>query len=337
MHLTLLSPRLAIQKNDFLGSGVPYWPVDLAYFAAFLKKQNHTIQVLDLFGMNPFRFEEKTDHYLQGENLGDIGESSLILIYAISAMSHQEILNLITTIKKQKPQIPIVIWENSQAVTAYALDHVATDFWEAGADFLICGEPYWNWPDIEKFIMHGSTHRPSNLLMRQHPSQVTRLFQGTPSYLFPAWELFPIENYWKLPYSHGPKSKRYLPLLTSKGCPYPCDFCVVPETNAQNWRGRPASEVVAEMLYLKETFKVSDFQIEDLNPTVNSKRWREICEQLIAANANIRYAFVSGTKAETVKLEDLPLYAQSGCAYLSISPESGSSELLKKNRETLPT
>ena len=29
MKLTLVSPRLAIQKGDFLGSGIPYWPIEL--------------------------------------------------------------------------------------------------------------------------------------------------------------------------------------------------------------------------------------------------------------------------------------------------------------------
>ena len=34
---------------------------------------------------------------------------------------------------------------------------------------------------------------------------------------FPAWEDFPLENYWKLGYSHGPLSdKKYLPMLSSR-------------------------------------------------------------------------------------------------------------------------
>jgi radical SAM superfamily enzyme YgiQ (UPF0313 family) len=48
---------------------------------------------------------------------------------------------------------------------------------------------------------------------------------------FPAWALFPLENYWNLRFAHGPQTtERYLPLLTSRGCPYPCKFCVAPTT-----------------------------------------------------------------------------------------------------------
>jgi radical SAM superfamily enzyme YgiQ (UPF0313 family) len=158
---------------------------------------------------------------------------------------------------------------------------------------------------------------------------VKRWIEKEPTYPIPAWDLFPIENYWRLPYSHGPKTATFLPVLTSRGCPYPCDFCVVPETNSQRWRPRAPKEVVDEMIALRDRFGVHDFQIEDLNPTVRGSRWREVCEELIARQAGIRFYFVSGTKAETVKVDDVPLLARAGCRYISVSPESGSPRLMK--------
>ena len=35
--------------------------------------------------------------------------------------------------------------------------------------------------------------------------------------------------------------KKYLPLLTSRGCPYPCKFCVIVETNNRKWRKNKCS------------------------------------------------------------------------------------------------
>ena len=43
---------------------------------------------------------------------------------------------------------------------------------------------------------------------------------------FPAWENFPIKNYWQLGYAHGPISSKILSIRI-KGCPYPCGFCIV--------------------------------------------------------------------------------------------------------------
>jgi hypothetical protein len=88
-------------------------------------------------------------------------------------------------------------------------------------------------------------------------------------------------------------------------------------------------ELTAEMIALRDRFGVRDFQVEDLNPTVKGSRWLEICEKLVARDAGVRFYFVSGTKAETVKPEHVPLYARAGCRYISISPESGSRDVMK--------
>lgn len=336
MYLTLISPRLAFQKGDFLGSGVPYWPLELAVTAKFLMDKGHNISVLDLFGESPKTLEEKSDHFLQGTSIADhrrdpaLTNAEFFIIFGISYMSHNEILEIVKFLKLNFPNTPASILENSQAVTAYSLSHMSGDFFEAGADFLLCGEIYWNWDKIEEYFTSNS-EQPENVLSKTQPERsVKRRYNKYPSYPTPAWELFNLEGYWSLPYSHGPKkSKKFLPIFTSRGCPYPCDFCVVPETNTRMWRARAAEEVVNEMLELRDKFNVSYFQIEDLNPTVKGQRWVDISNLLVKKNANVHFSFVSGTKAETLKPENVQLLAKAGCHYISISPESGSSDVLK--------
>jgi hypothetical protein len=207
---------------------------------------------------------------------------------------------------------------------------VAPAFIHAGADLLICGEPYFNWDQIRVQLAHGpSGSVPSNLITRESTHIPERQTLKGFTYPVPAWDLINLHNYWQLPYSHGPKTKRYLPVITSRGCPYPCDFCVVPETNNRRWRGNDPEQVVDEMITLRDRFEVNDFQIEDLNPTVQHQRWERICELLIERQANIRFYFVSGTKAETLHVKKIPLFAKAGCRYVSISPESGSKDLMR--------
>lgn len=338
MRITLISPRIAVQKGDFLGSGVPYWPVDLAVLAAFLRERGVEVSVIDLFGVAPTSLEDKGDHYLQGQPLRDLVETpsvkraEIFILYALSYMSHRELLSIASTLRHLKPNAIIAVLENSQAVTAYAIHQAADDFFRSGVDALLCGEIYWNWDEVGALLSSPKTAAvPENVLVSHQPrgSRPQRKIEKFPSYPVPAWELFNLQNYWSLPYSHGPKTKRFLPILTSRGCPYPCDFCVVPETNNTRWRGRAPEEVVNEMITLRDRFGVRHFQIEDLNPTVKGSRWDEICRLLIARKAGIFFAFVSGTKAETVKVEQIPLYEQAGCHYISISPESGSPAVLR--------
>ncbi len=69
MRVAIVSPRLAIQKGDFLGSGVPYWPLEAAVTAAFIRDSGEQIQFFDLFGLEPSRLSEEGDHYWQGAPL----------------------------------------------------------------------------------------------------------------------------------------------------------------------------------------------------------------------------------------------------------------------------
>ncbi len=341
MHYTLISPRIAIQKSDFLGSGVPYWPLELATLAAFLRDRGHDVSVIDLFGASPYTLEERPDHYLQGAPISRwvesaaVSEAERFIVFAMSSMSHGDVITITEALRAVRPEVPRAVLENSQAVTAYALNERANELFAAGAQHLICGEAYWNWEEIETWFGDaGENQAPENVLTPRHlDRRVLRKIEPKPAYPVPAWDLFPLKNYWALPYSHGPKTRRFLPVLTSRGCPYSCDFCVVPETNRIRWRSRSPDEVVGEMLALRDRFAVADFQIEDVNPTINDERWEEICRLLIQAKAGVRFAFVSGTKAETVKLAQVPLLAAAGCRYLSISPESGSRRVLRAMRK----
>jgi radical SAM superfamily enzyme YgiQ (UPF0313 family) len=336
VFFTLISPRIAVQKGDFLGSGIPYWPVEMAVLAAFLRARGHDVRVIDLFGSNPRRLEDMGDHYLQGSSiespLAALGPRppDAAIVYALSYMSHSDVLAIARALKGAGHR-RVCVLENSLAVTGYALPPLATAFFKSGVDALLCGEVYWNWEEIETFLRDsGGGSTPANVLSERSraDASVTRVYPEKPSYPVPAWDLFQPENYWRLPYAHGPGRVRYLPMLTSRGCPMACDFCVTPATNDRRWRARAPSEVVEEILDLRDWFGVRHFQVEDLNPCIDAARWEEICRLLVEREANVFFYFVSGTRAESIKLEQVPRLARAGCRYVSISPESGSPDVL---------
>jgi radical SAM superfamily enzyme YgiQ (UPF0313 family) len=106
---------------------------------------------------------------------------------------------------------------------------------------------------------------------------------------------------------------------------------VVPATNTQRWRARSAKNVVDEIEYFVKNFGVNEFHIEDLDPTISDERIREICREIIDRKLNINWKIAAGTKVETIRSEEtLDWMAKAGCRYISISPETGSPELLKK-------
>ena len=138
-----------------------------------------------------------------------------------------------------------------------------------------------------------------------------------------------MEGYWSAGYSHAPikKNKRFLPIITSRGCPYRCKFCVSPTLNP-TWRKRSPKNVVDEIEYFNKKLNITDFHVSDLDPTVNEKRIIEICKLIIERGLNIEWKLSQGTKVETIKnMSTLELMKKSFKFFLS--HRSGSVELMK--------
>jgi len=234
----------------------------------------------------------------------------------------------------KKLNVPIVITENTQAVTAYSLQHAYKDFFSAGVDYVLSGEAE---PRIDDFILmlNGKKKKSEvdgliykeNGKIRMNPKIK---FQDPDKLPFPDWDLVNLENYWKLGYAHAPLTEdKYLPILTSRGCPLLCNFCVVPATNAVKWRPRSAKNVVDELEKYSKKYGVKEFHIEDLNPTVDRKRIIEICKLILKRKLKLSLKFAAGTKAETFDLNTIDWMAKAGFNYISISPESGSPRVLR--------
>jgi radical SAM superfamily enzyme YgiQ (UPF0313 family) len=81
-------------------------------------------------------------------------------------------------------------------------------------------------------------------------------------------------------------------------------------------------------------FKVQEFHVEDLDPTISDQRIQEIAREIIRRGLKIDWKIVAGTKVETIRSEEtIDIMAESGCRYISISPETGSSRVLKLMRK----
>lgn len=345
MRVTLVNPNLIVQKNDPFTTGIVYMPISLAYLAAALRTAGHEVNVVDAYASAPRSAKNQGQFSFFGlteqEILSRIPEDAeVIFVYAINLTNHLSTISIVQSTKNARPDAIVVVVENTQAVTAYALSQVAGEFYDAGADYILTGESerraatlldVLKSKDIQEISsMDGIGSRDFyNLPVSVMPQEeLDRL-------PLPAWDLFPLEGYWSLGFAHGPLSaRRYLPLLTSRGCPYPCGFCVVPATNGQKWRARSAKNVVDEIEFLVKTFDVREFHIEDLDPTILDGRVRDICNEIIDRQLKIAWKIVAGTKVETLRDEEtIDLMAKAGCTYISISPETGSPRVLKLMRK----
>jgi radical SAM superfamily enzyme YgiQ (UPF0313 family) len=142
---------------------------------------------------------------------------------------------------------------------------------------------------------------------------------------FPAWHLFPIENYatqLKLPgWEIG---DRTLGILTSRGCVGKCNFCY---RMTKGLRTRSIDNVIEEIKALKERYGISYFFMQDELFVSSKKRIFEFAEALAKENLNIKYACDS--RVNIVDEGLLEALKDSGCQYLDYGFESMDDNVLK--------
>ncbi len=339
MKVTLISPNILTQKGDLFGSGIPYMPVMLVYLAGYLRSKGFDVGIIDAFGMSPSNFRVEKNYIVHGLSISEIiqrlpGKTDVICIYAESVVTHPITLDLISKIRAKDSSIPIIILENTQSVVAYSLKNVTHEFLSRNADYVILGELEIRTEKLLGYIRDSRHEKKIDGVIYKRdfdaPVEMIENISDFDSIPYPAWDLMPLENYWNIGYGHGPiSSRKYLPLITSRGCTFSCAFCVIPETNKKKWRARSPMSVANEIAFCVNTFNVREFHIEDLNPTLDKKRIIEICKEIQRRKLDVIWKLVSGTKIETLDENTLYWMKKAGCKYISFSPESGSARVLK--------
>lgn len=323
-------------------TGIPFLPHMAAYLAASINSHGYSVDVIDCFGEDSHNREIHEQFMILGLNpdktLKKIDrEVKICFIYCKVIEDLFAVEKIVKKIKNDRPEIKICLFENIQTTNSFSLKKIVDYLFKSGCDLTIFGEPEKRVDNIIKSLIEkkdlnqiqGIAYQENNKIIINENEKFNDELDNLP---FPLWEKFNMEGYWKIGFAHAPikKNKKFLPILSSRGCPYRCKFCVSPTLNP-NWRKRSAKNVVDEMQYLHEKLNIEDFHFSDLDPTVNEKRIIELCKEIISRNLKFEWKLAQGTKIETIKKEStLELMQKAGLTFFSFSPESGSIDLMKK-------
>ncbi len=116
-------------------------------------------------------------------------------------------------------------------------------------------------------------------------------------------------------------------IMTARGCPHRCFFCVYPQIfHSRKFRPRSAENVVEEFFYIKDSFpEVKEIGLEDDTFTASRKRTREICRLLIENKNKLKwYANVRSD----LDFETMSLMKEARCRLLVVGFESASQKVL---------
>jgi len=118
-------------------------------------------------------------------------------------------------------------------------------------------------------------------------------------------------------------------IITGRGCPFKCFFCVYPQVfHGRRYRLRSAENVVDEFEYIINNFpEVKEIGIEDDTFTASTKRVVKICELLIERKINRKVKWWANVRVN-LDLNTMKLMKEAGCRLIIPGFESGVQEIL---------
>ncbi|MCK5034581.1 MAG: B12-binding domain-containing radical SAM protein [Candidatus Sabulitectum sp.] len=335
MKFILIRPPVVHLKADFYGS-IPGIPSGLAYLAASVRESGYDVSIIDAYGEDPHRFYTFRKRFrargLTPSEIADrVPDDAIPGVSVHCASEHSMCIEIVRELKRRNPERPVL-------VGGYHTTFVPDDFVEAGADYVVLGEGEKRVPALLSYIEGKSELGSLDGLVTPDLSVERKEIYtlDLDSQPFAAVDLLPLENYWKLGYGHGPAMRgvKYMNILTSRGCPYKCSFCQAPQMCGGHWLSKSAEKVLEELQFHIDTYGVHDFHLQDENFSIDRKRVEDICHGILDRKMNITFCFPSGLKMETLDEDLLELLAEAGCRYFSLSPESGSTRVLKLMNKT---
>lgn len=213
-------------------------------------------------------------------------------------------------------------------------DH-ADAYMEHGADYVLLGEGEMTLRELIDLLTHHATPTDEQLYAVQ--SLVYRAGDGsfvhTPprpvladldALPFPAWDLVDRDKYRDIWHAHH--GYYSMNLVTTRGCPFHCNWCAKPIWG-QKYHSRSPENVVQEIAWLHEHFQPDHIWFMDDIMGIRD-RWIEEFADLLEA-ANIRIPFKSLNRADLLlRGNTIPALARAGAETIWIGAESGSQKIL---------
>jgi radical SAM superfamily enzyme YgiQ (UPF0313 family) len=117
----------------------------------------------------------------------------------------------------------------------------------------------------------------------------------------------------------------YMPIFTSRGCPYRCFYCH--NLFGKRFRARSPENLIEEIQELRRRFGTNDLEVFDDISNFDQTRLSAILEGLLARDLHPRLSFPNGIRADRIDENTIDLLQQVGPGEISIPIESATPRL----------
>jgi radical SAM superfamily enzyme YgiQ (UPF0313 family) len=300
-------------------------PVGLLYVAASLREHGHEVA-----------FYESGNRWDDPRPFTRLVERFRPDVVGIGALTPESVgMDLLArTAKAVLPDVPVVV--GGPHPTAYPLRCVRNP----AIDYAVIGEGELAFPALVAALTRGGRdpHAIPGIawlgadggLETGGPPRVIEDLDALP---LPAWDLAPMAFYQRERSMAHVGQRAYLPLVTSRGCPYQCIYCH--QIHGKRFRSRSPENVLAEVRAANRRLGIRDFEFYDDTFNLNRDRMEALLDGFAALKPSVDLHFPNGVRTDLLVASDFPRFRRAGTRFLAVAVESASPRIQKLARKNL--
>lgn len=293
----------------------PILPMGIASIAAVLEKENMEVKIID-------QFANKMPNKKLLENIREYSSDIIGFSCLTSVISNVEIL-----IREIRTFSNALIVLGNIHPTIFADTLLKNKI----ADVVIRGEGEITTLELVKAVqkknnfydIKGISFCVKNSIF-YNPDRP--LIQDLDTLPYPDWHRFDFRYYKDSPMLNI-SNEVVLPIAGSRGCSYKCVFCAQDKIYHKP-RYRKCKEIIKELEYMYNKFKVKNFGFIDANFPFSIDLGIQFCQELIRSGLHKRIRWVTETRVDLVNEELLVLMKKAGVYLIMFGFETGNSKIM---------
>jgi radical SAM superfamily enzyme YgiQ (UPF0313 family) len=306
MHVTLVNPPYPPGSHQH----APFISLGILYLAAVLEKNHYEVDLIDCQALRLSYENVRKEIEKRQPNI--VGVTSTTLTY-------KSALRIAKIAKEVSPDIFTVLggchatfWDDKALQECPQLDVVVR---KEGENTLL--ELVRKIEKREKFAnVLGITYRSGGEIFRTPDRPYIENLDELP---FPAYHLMPIEHLRK-------SGELIIPVMTSRGCIFWCDFCTAVRMFGRKHRTRSPKNIVDELELIQKGYSAEEVSFCDDIFTLDQTRTERLCDEI--KKRKIKIKWTCGTRVDMVTRELLRKMKDAGCIGIWFGVESGSQKVL---------
>jgi len=286
-----------------------WFPTNLAYIAASLRKQGHEVEVYDN-ALYHWSYDRLTN-YLDNTTFDIVGFG---VCGGYFEYKQAKLLTAAISRSVRRPRFRVVVGGHLFSPDPdYFLDK-----WDI--DYVVKGEG----EELGGMLAEIGTFPIKEKTWMQFP-----LIQDLDTIPFPAYDLFDLNHYVLHRFhAHMKRSDRALPMISSRGCKFNCNFCYRMD---KGQRLRSPLNVVEEIRYLQKTYDINYISFADELFMASTERSMMMADAL--GPLNIRWDCMG--RLNYAKPGVLKAMKRAGCTFINYGIEQFDNQALKAMNKAL--